>query len=232
MKNVANAPQVAVASMRALRKNAAPRNYTPSNYSARSQKVVQTLSRYSNIGSFGEAFGPSLCSKVLESEERAIMSESAPRVIDLAFYGDNAPRAWIEAQISAANIEFGKRMTPYAISSLAASLVADFGGLLVTEVLLFFAKLRAGHYGKFYGAVDGIDLAAKFQTFSRWLMKRRAELSEVARRKEEKAEAERHAAQAITREEFDSMLLNGFDPKSCRACADRDCRACADRFNK
>lgn len=185
---------------------------------------------YSDIEAFCAAYGPSLCPAVLSNEERSITSSRAPRVINLCAYGDNAPRAWLEAQISAANLEFEKRMTPYAISSLAAALLADFGGLRVTEVLLFFAKLRAGHYGKFYGAVDGIDIAAKFQAFSKWLSRRRSEIMVEAERELKKKEDEAHASRSVSREVFERMVSAGFDPSACRLCSTRDCMMCIEKY--
>lgn len=222
----------ATASMQRLKSRDVPQKYTPKTFDLHlPQKIAQTMSRYSDITAFGEVFGPSMCGIVLSNEDRAIMSEKSPRIIDLSAYSKSAPLVWMKAQFFSLNIDAGDgRMTPKEIDATSRSLIAEYAGLRVTDFLLFFAKLRAGHYGKFYGSVDGISIATSFQKFVRWLNERRADI--IARRDLEavRLEEELHARRAVSRPDFEKMVSSGFSIESCQKCNSRNCVECKMKY--
>lgn len=58
--------------------------------------------------------------------------------------------------------------------------------LKLSEWMLFFHKLKAGHFGSFYGAVDGMKIGEALLKFVQW---RNKELDRIRQEQENQAKA-------------------------------------------
>jgi hypothetical protein len=105
---------------------------------------------------FCEVFNPTLQKKVAENEDRAIMG-TAPMlcVLDEA-YGDGSAAKWIIPQLHdlCETVGAKNKLDDIQFKQLATMIRKEFGYLKATEFMLFLWRLKGGHYGEFYGAVD------------------------------------------------------------------------------
>lgn len=114
-------------------------------------------------------------------------------------FGYDKITAWLMSYIVNVNSFFlgnnvEKKMTPAQIEDAAATIQANYGKLLCSEVPVIFSRIKAGRYGKAYGVIDAGMICNCFQQY---LEGRAAERAEIYRRKEkEKVERERKARAA------------------------------------
>lgn len=114
-------------------------------------------------------------------------------------FGHEKITAWLMSYIANVNSFFlggnvEKKMTPAQIEDAAATIQANYGKLLCSEVPVVFSRIKGGKYGKAYGVIDAGMICNCFQQY---LDGRPAERSEIYRRKERaKAERERKAREA------------------------------------
>lgn len=83
---------------------------------------------------------------------------------------------------------------------LSRLILAEYPQLKVTELLLFFHRLKCGRYGRFYGTVDALFIASALLSF---MDERRAETSlyKAAAKKKEIA-PEKKSGNGITYQEY------------------------------
>lgn len=101
-------------------------------------------------------FNPSLQKVVADNEERAILG-MAPMLCTLdAAYGVGSAVVWIIPQLHdlCAAVGVKTKLDDGQLKQLAQMIRDEFGYLKATEVMLFLWKLKAGHYGEFFGSVD------------------------------------------------------------------------------
>lgn len=87
---------------------------------------------------------------------RAFGNDEPELVLLDAAYGRNAAVVWLMPQLLSVGEFAGVRekMDDMQTLELARVIRAKYGFLTVAEVMYFFFNLKAGKYGKFYGAVD------------------------------------------------------------------------------
>ena len=81
----------------------------------------------------------------------------SPTLSDLnATYGKNVPIAWIMAQLFSLSEFCGakEKMSEDKAEQTAFIIASSHYYLKVTELILFFHQMKAGHYGQFYGVID------------------------------------------------------------------------------
>lgn len=104
-------------------------------------------------------------------------------------YGEQTAIVWNCIQLENINLFVGvKEKMPVAWQrELSRLLMAEYLYLKVTELLLFFHRLKCGRYGRFYGMVDALFITSALVQF---MEKRRTETKRflAARKKEEKPE--------------------------------------------
>lgn len=80
-----------------------------------------------------------------------------------------------------------RKMDTAQMETLASIIMNGYGHMKISELLLFFYRLKAGVYGEFYGAIDPVRITVALRRFSEerigWLSRHEAE--EAARRLEE-----------------------------------------------
>lgn len=81
-------------------------------------------------------------------------------------YGKTFSEQWLYPHIADLSMFTGaKNLDKEQISSLASVISAEYRYLKVTELLLFFHRFKAGHYGRFYGTVDPMVITCALRDF-------------------------------------------------------------------
>lgn len=58
-----------------------------------------------------------------------------------------------------------KLINPAVVSNISAVIVSGYAHLNIAELLHFFRLFKAGYFGKFYSAVDGLTITTALQAF-------------------------------------------------------------------
>jgi hypothetical protein len=135
---------------------------------------------------FLRLFNPDKQTEYVQAELRCF-SGTAPSVRRVSVtYGDKVAESWLEVQLKDLSEFAGCRdkMDVKQFDATAKTILSNYGYLKVTELMVFFQRFKAGHYGKFYGVVDGLVITSALHEF---LQYRSAKIDEVRRI----AEAER-----------------------------------------
>lgn len=149
----------------------------------------EVTGRYGSFDNVLSLFAPKYQGTYTLDEHRCYFG-TAPRLSHLGFaYGKNAPIEWLSYQIIDLNRYANcKTMTDYQVKSLAKAIFKEYYFLKLTEVMMFFAKVKAAEYGQlFFGAVDPIPLMGALKKFA----EERAEIVRKQEEKEARAERER-----------------------------------------
>lgn len=128
------------------------------------------------------------------------VSDKHPVLAEIrAAYGQEKAWLCVYSHIVAIN-EFSKKakMDDYQKRVLARLFVKRFYYFNLAEVNLFFERLESGVYGKFYGAIDPIDIMEKAGTFEQ---ERNREIDRQENLKH-LAELERNHQNAISHDEY------------------------------
>lgn len=119
-----------------------------------------------------DANGAAIQEKCGKDEKRAVMSEISPTltVIDKAYF-DGAAMIWLCKQLADFNEFCGKKekMDDWQIEQLARGIVANFGQLKASEIMLFLYQYKMGQWGPLYGTIDPQDfMVILTQRFMPW----------------------------------------------------------------
>jgi len=147
----------------------------------------EVTSRYGSFDNVLSLFAPKFQGTYTIDEHRCYFG-TAPRLSHMRFaYGESAPIEWLSYQIIDLNrFSNCKMMTDYQVKSLAQAIFKNYFYLKLSEVMLFFNKVKAAEYGQlFFGAVDPIPLMGALKKFA----EDRAEI--IRKKEEEEARAER-----------------------------------------
>lgn len=159
--------------------------------------VISIYGTYDNVL---KIFAPKFQGDYALQEYRCYFG-TAPMLIQLFYaYGKSAPIEWLSYQITDLNRYANcKMMTDFQVMSLAQLIYKDYYYLKLTEVMLFFNKIKSAEYGKlFFGSVDTIPVMSALKKFAE-------ERAEIVRKKEAadaRAEREKPRTDVISPEEF------------------------------
>ena len=111
---------------------------------------------HSDLNAFCKAFNPDLQVTVSQNEDRAILGKAPMLCVLDAAYGEGSASQWIIPQLYDLCVAVGvkNKLDDIQLKQLAQMIRYEFGFLKVTELMLFLYRLKAGHYGEFYGSVD------------------------------------------------------------------------------
>lgn len=95
---------------------------------------------------------------------------SAPTLTRLRLsYGDGIAEAWLMAQIQDLYVyestKYEERATVHQIEMTAKAIIANYGYLNMTEIMLFFDRFKGGRYGKPFGSLNGREINAAIRQF-------------------------------------------------------------------
>ncbi len=155
------------------------------------QKVNALLQCHSSLQSFMQVMNPELQHVCATHVERAYFG-TAPTLLTLrCAYHDEAATEWMLPQLYDLGEYCGvkEKLDKNQMIQLAHIIITGFGYLKVTEVMLFLHRLKAGRYGRFYGAIDPMIIvtALRFD-----FMRERADAIDAREHAEKWAEWEAH----------------------------------------
>ena len=99
---------------------------------------------------------------------RCILGKAPTLKVMNEAYGNGTTEEWLMYQLVDL-IEFvgvNNKLTPYQLKSLCDLIVQKYGWLKVTDIELFFHRIKTGEYQRFYGSVDPqmiMQLMIRFQ---------------------------------------------------------------------
>ena len=120
-------------------------------------------------------------------------------------YGGKFPEQWLYPQIADLALFTGAaNINKEQMRSLASVIATEYHYLKVTEILIFFHRFKAGHYGRFYGSVDPMVITCALREF----IKDRNLFIEQYERELQNAKREQEQMKlqpTVTREEYEAM---------------------------
>lgn len=123
--------------------------------------------RYGTAAQFLQTFSPDLQLTAARYPERAYFG-TAPAMRTVAGgYGEEVAVVWICIEVENVNNFAGvKEKMPVARQKeLARLILTEYPRLKVSELLLFFHRLKCGRYGRFYGMVDALFITSALVQF-------------------------------------------------------------------
>lgn len=105
----------------------------------------------------------------IAADTEAAFAMQCPTLAELRRdYGTNAPIMWLAAQLyDLCEYTGARKMDAAQIEAASRTLYAEAYYMTLAEWQLFFARCKAGRYGKFYGVVDAMALGSWLQEFKR-----------------------------------------------------------------
>ena len=152
--------------------------------------------RYETPKRFLELFNPSHQEAYTEDEDRAYAG-NAPSLNAVAdAFERRTAILWISIQIRDLSEFVGtkERMTAGQIQALARQMYATCRYWRVTVLMHFFQRVKGGCYGKFYGAVDPLQISECLQRFVLYKQEREYQIDLSRRVAKKQAEDAAHAA--------------------------------------
>jgi hypothetical protein len=115
-------------------------------------------------------YSPLLCQEYASKYLDRCFSGTAPTLTRLRLASPGTEKTWLEAQISYLNTFCGteKKMDNLQIDAISNAFVNSYGYIKLTELMVFFANIASGKFGKFYGAVDPMQIMTNFCEFLKY----------------------------------------------------------------
>ena len=149
-------------------------------------------------------FAPNLCAKFATEALERCFSAKTYTLTQLRLNCAGLQNSWLSAQITYLNsISGATQMTEMQMTMLASNISQTYGYLKITELMVFFFQLAGGKYGKFYGAVDPMQIMVDLNEFMKY---RSVMLDKIEsdRRREERNKMLNNP-RCITREQYEAQ---------------------------
>ena len=149
-------------------------------------------------------FAPNLCAKFANEALERCFSAKTYTLTQLRLNCAGLQNSWLSAQITYLNsISGATQMTEMQMMMLVSNISQTYGYLKITELMVFFFQLAGGKYGKFYGAVDPMQIMVDLNEFMKY---RSVMLDKI---ESERRSAERNKMlnnpKCITREQYEAQ---------------------------
>ena len=148
-----------------------------------SSAIRAAIERYGHREQFLQTFHVDRQGWHAEAPVRCITGKAPSLEVVNAAYGEGTAEEWLVYAIA----EFGEfigardKLTPQQTERLAKTIVQEYGWMKVTDLELFFHRMKLGRYGFFYGSFDPQRFMSYFTPFMR---DRNDILAEIAEREE------------------------------------------------
>ena len=148
-------------------------------------------------------FAPNLCAKFATEALERCFSAKTYTLTQLRLNCAGLQNSWLSAQITYLNsISGATQMTEMQIMMLASNISQTYGYLKITELMVFFFQLAGGKYGKFYGAVDPMQIMVDLNEFMKY---RSVMLDKIeSERRSEERNKMLNNPRCITREQYEA----------------------------
>lgn len=152
------------------------------------------------------AFNPSQQVLFARHKEKCLMGQ-CPTLVDIRrIWGNQCSETWIEIQLRDLAEYSGAREKPniLQLEEAARMICEEFYYLKLSELMLFFARYKTGHYGKFYGSVDLMAITEALQEFKLW---RFDEINRIEERQatEKRMNTPMHDPESLTYDEWQEL---------------------------
>lgn len=152
-----------------------------------------------------QTYSPSKQYLLSQHPERCVTGK-APALSEIKRkYGEGITLKLLEIQINDYNNFIGvkedMKNNALQIQEIARLICANYYFLKISEIMLFFFRLKSGKYGKNYGAVDGVSVMSSLRDF---VDDRNAIIDRVESEKRAE-ERQKQKAGAISWEEYQTM---------------------------
>jgi len=123
---------------------------------------------YGTAQQFLATFTPALQTTAAREWRRAYTGTAPSIQVVAAGYGEPVAIVWVCIQLENINQFAGvkDKLPVKRQKELAALILAEYPLLKVSELLLFFHRLKCGRYGRFYGAVDALFISSALLKFT------------------------------------------------------------------
>lgn len=141
---------------------------TPNVSPQLAQRAQALRMTHGDVQGFCAAYPPVVQGRCADNPVRAITG-NAPRLSAVKAAWAGGAQTWLMLQIFDLNEYAGNKdkMSGTQAEQCADIIARDFGYLRVTELMLFFQRVKSGKFGKFYGGVDAITLCAMLREWVR-----------------------------------------------------------------
>lgn len=154
---------------------------------------------YGDRGNFLSTFNPSSQLIAAKNTDRAFFGNAPTLGLLKKAYGDNMPVMFLLPQIyDLCEFTSAKKMSIEQATCLSEIIANEYGYLKASELLLFFYRMKAGHYGKFYGSVDPMAVMVALGEF----MKEREQAYSKRGSEERQRERDETYKNAISLDEY------------------------------
>ena len=149
-------------------------------------------------------FAPNLCAKFANEALERCFSAKTYTLTQLRLNCAGLQNSWLSAQITYLNsISGATQMTEMQMTMLASNISQTYGYLKITELMVFFFQLAGGKYGKFFGAVDPMQIMVDLNEFMKY---RSIMLDKIeSERRSEERNAMLSNPKYITREQYEAQ---------------------------
>ena len=153
-----------VRNIRATTSNSETSLCVSSNDSA--QRGLEVRNRFGSDQQFLTKVSPDVQYAFAAKPEAAVMG-NYPTLADInAAYGKTFASEWLIPQLyDLSSFTGAKNFTEKQQEQLARTISVEYQRLKVTELMLFFHRFKAGHYGRFYGTVDPMVIMGALRDF-------------------------------------------------------------------
>lgn len=145
--------------------------------------IAGFLTVYQNRSDVEMSYSPNNWAYTVASPEKAYTANCPTLLLYDRLYGENSSYRWIKIQVlalfgSSSNKEKG---VADGISIFTSSFAAQLGGYKLSELMLFFARYKAGRYDNSYSSFDSRRIGNAF--FKEFIPERNMELDKINREK-------------------------------------------------
>ena len=149
-------------------------------------------------------FAPNLCAKFANEALERCFSAKTYTLTQLRLNCAGLQNSWLSAQITYLNsISGATQMTEMQMMMLVSNISQTYGYLKITELMVFFFQLAGGKYGKFYGAVDPMQIMVDLNEFMKY---RSVMLNKIeSERRSEERNKMLSNPKCITREQYEAQ---------------------------
>ncbi len=157
--------------------------------------------RYGDAKQFLSTFHTGLQTYAAQQPERAYTGV-APMLRTVAQgYGIETAIVWLCLQVEDLNlfVSVKEKLPVSRQKELARLIITEYPVLKVSEILLFFHRLKCGRYGRFYGSVDALFITSALTQF---MQERKTDLIRIGEERKKREEAMKPASPGITYEEY------------------------------
>lgn len=152
-----------------------------------------------------KAYNPSEGVRFSQYPERCVMGK-APTLAEVRRdYGASIVRKWMVIQINDysdfAIVNEDRKPDLVLVQQLADMIVARYYWLKMSEVMLFFTRMKYGDYGETYGSIDATRILWMLKAF----LDERARIIDRCEQERRERQAAEDRKRAISREEYERL---------------------------